>query len=165
MKKLIFILIVAIFMIAPGERWSGPSQARADGTVTVTSAYAPAGGVTKVTFSWIANAAGAATIPATSSSTEWPVTGRNVGCIAFVDTNPGSTAPTDNYDITLTNADGLDIMGGSLANRDTADTERAAPLIGTFAGCVAETSAFTLNITNNSVNSADGTVIVSIVEF
>lgn len=158
MKKLILILIMAAFLMAPGI-------AQADGTVTVTSDYAAAGDVTKVNFAFIANAAGAATIPATSSSTEWPKTGRNVGCIAFVETDPGSTAPTDNYDITLTDQYGLDIMGGSLANRDTTDTEQAAPLIGSFAGCRTVTSAFTINISGNSVNSATGTVIVYIVGF
>ncbi len=40
-------------------------------------------------------------------------------------TNPSATAPTDNYDITLIDADGVDAAEGLLANRDTANSESA----------------------------------------
>lgn len=61
------------------------------------------------------------------------------GLIKAVVTDPDTTtvpadadstgqAPSDNYDITLTNTDGLEIMGGSLSNRDTANTEWRAPV-------------------------------------
>ena len=38
----------------------------------------------------------------------------------------GSAAPTDNYDITLV-ADGIDQLGGALADRDTANNEMVYP--------------------------------------
>ncbi len=50
------------------------------------------------------------------------------GWILLVETDPGSTAPDDNYDITLKNVNGRDIMGGSLTDRDTSNTEAALPL-------------------------------------
>lgn len=56
------------------------------------------------------------------------VTGR----VIAVKTNPGTTAPTDNYDLDIL-ADGVDIMGAALDNRDTATTEWAIPLCGTLA--------------------------------
>lgn len=72
-----------------------------------------------------------------------------------VTTNPGTTAPTDNYDITITDANGVDIMGGTLANRDTSNSEEALPYIGGVAyGPTPIPGTLTLNITNNSVNSA-----------
>jgi hypothetical protein len=40
-------------------------------------------------------------------------------------TNPGATAPTDNYDIVVNDADGVDVAAGVLANRDTANSEQA----------------------------------------
>lgn len=42
-----------------------------------------------------------------------------------ITTNPGTSAPTDDYDITLM-VDGEDVAGGSLADRDTANTETVA---------------------------------------
>jgi hypothetical protein len=44
--------------------------------------------------------------------------------------NPGSAAPTDNYDTVLTDADGVDVLGGVGANRDTANSEQGLPLVG-----------------------------------
>lgn len=42
--------------------------------------------------------------------------------VKFV-TNPGATAPTDDYDITLVDEDGIDVAQGLLANRDTSNSE------------------------------------------
>ena len=46
------------------------------------------------------------------------------GNIRRVVTNPGAAAPTDNWDATLKDADGIDVMATALANRDTADSEQ-----------------------------------------
>ena len=54
----------------------------------------------------------------------------------------GGTAPTDNYDITITDADGHDVLLGAGANRDTANTEHVAEAsLGAVAG-----SKLTLNV-------------------
>lgn len=42
-------------------------------------------------------------------------------------TDPGATAPTDDYDITIVDAEGYDVMQGTGANRDTSNTETATP--------------------------------------
>ena len=42
-------------------------------------------------------------------------------------TNPGAVAPTDSYDITLVDEDGLDVANGLLADRDTANSEVVYP--------------------------------------
>ncbi len=60
-----------------------------------------------------------------TSSTDMDIT----GWIVHVETDPGATAPDDNYNITLKNTNGRDIMGGSLATRDTANTEAVLPLL------------------------------------
>jgi hypothetical protein len=150
MKKLIVLLV--ILAITVGGAFAD------DGTVTVKRGTTP-NGMETVLFTWIANSGG--TVPATSTLGNWP--SYNAGCISKVNTNPGSTAPTDNYDITLTDSDGIDLMGGELANRDTANSEVAVPKVDTVFGCVVVTEAFTLNISGNSVDSATGTVTVYII--
>ena len=149
MRKIIIVL--AILVLA--------SMAFADvGTVTVKRNTA-SDGMEVVVFTWIANTTGV--VPATSTGTTWPKD--RAGCISKVVTNPGSTAPTDNYDITLTDADGVDLMGGELANRDTANSEVAVPKIDTVFGCNIVTDPFTMTITNQSVNAGNGKVIVYII--
>lgn len=130
------------------------AQAFAAGTVTQAWTY-PTSKVKVLTFSWTADAA-AATVPATASNDNMD------GYIILVVTDPGTTAPTDNYDITLTDGNSVDAMGGNLADRDTANTEQAVPKIGTVYGGRYVSGILTLNISNNAVNSATGTVKIYI---
>lgn len=53
------------------------------------------------------------------------------GFVVKVITNPGSTAPTDNYDFELTDPDdsSLDLLAGACLNRDTATTEQVYPVV------------------------------------
>ena len=67
-------------------------------------------------------------------------------------TNPGTTAPTDDYDITVTDSDGNDLAEGALADRDEANTE-----IVRLSGHVI-LGDLSVNITNNSVHSAVGVI-------
>lgn len=89
-----------------------------------------------------------------------PVTLRSLnvhidGTIIGIETNPGTTAPTDNYDITLVDPDGLDRLGGAGLDRDTATTEYAA--VGRSS---APDETLTLTWANNSVNSATIELII-----
>ena len=77
------------------------------------------------------------------------------GNLMALETNPGATAPTANYDIVLDDAQGHDVLEGTGANRHTTNTEKATIAFGTYHGSpVAITDVLTLKITNNSVNSA-----------
>lgn len=78
------------------------------------------------------------------------------GRIFGVDTDPGATAPTDNWDFAITNARGLDVIGGAGANRDTANSERAA----VTSGWVDRTDVLTLAVTGNAVNDATLTIAI-----
>ena len=73
------------------------------------------------------------------------------GLVYMVETDPLSPAPTNVYDLTLTNESGLDIMGGNLANRLTATTERASPLNYQAQSIKGK---LTLNVTGNTQNGA-----------
>lgn len=88
------------------------------GSVTITYSQTRPG-MKSVTWAWTSDASG-------------DVSGTNTvylsgQAIRFV-TDPGATAPTDNYDIVVNDQHGLDIAAGRLANRDTANTEEAFPI-------------------------------------
>ena len=86
--------------------------------------------------------------PATTVSTD--IKGRLLQIV----TDPQSTAPQDNYDITVTDSVGADLLLGVGANRDTSNTEVAIVESNGAHSVVAETDTLTLTITNNNVNSA-----------
>ena len=76
------------------------------------------GTVKKITFAWLSDdTAGTAT-----GTTTFPYDGKLITLV----TDPGTAAPTDNYDVTVTDADGHDVLVGAGANRDTANTELVA---------------------------------------
>ena len=77
-------------------------------------------------------------------------------------TNPGAVAPTDNYDLTVTDAEGVDRLQGVGANRDTANTETAVPVYAgsTIHPVVSRSDVLTLKLANNAVHSATGRVIL-----
>jgi hypothetical protein len=73
------------------------------------------------------------------------------GRIVAIETDPGTPAPTDDYDITLM-CNGVDRLSTVGTNRDTANTERAAPTSPN--NIVSETEALTFTVANQSVNGA-----------
>jgi hypothetical protein len=151
MKKVLVLIVLLLI----------PCMAFAEGTVEVSKTTVNGGDIEIIAFAFIANAAGAATVPVTNSSSVYP--GDKAGYIIKVVTDPGSPAPTDNYDITLTDSTtGADLLGGEGSNRDTANSEEAVPKIGNAYAANLVPVYFSLNLTGNSVNSAAGTVYVYI---
>ena len=97
------------------------------------------------------------TCTADSSDGSYPATtvSANIkGRLLQIVTDPQSTAPQDNYDITVTDSVGADLLLGVGANRDTSNTEIAIVESNGAHSVVAETDTLTLTITNNNVNSA-----------
>lgn len=76
--------------------------------------------------------------------------------VQMVTTDPGATAPTDNYDFELLDGDGVDVMGGELYNRDTAVSEQVTPMIGSSPGYRPVDGDLVLHYVaaSNAVNSA-----------
>lgn len=133
MKRLWLALV---FVVA------GAANAFGAGTVTLLGTPDTVEGqdVTIYTYTMTADAADGS-YPATAS---YPIN----GWIIRVETNPGSTAPTALWDLTLLDQDGLDVMGGVLANRSATATEHVLAPQPYVRGAV------TITPTGNSVNSA-----------
>lgn len=72
-------------------------------------------GFSRIKWAWTSDASGDA-----SEATPGKFTGLVFECVTIPD---GVDAPTDNYDITITDDDGLDVLRGLGADRDTANTE------------------------------------------
>lgn len=94
------------------------------GTITVSrSADHGRAAVFKVSIAWVSSAGGAVTENYVPSI---------VGVLTRATFVPagGALAPDDNYDVTLLDEDGVDLLVGLGANRDTANTEHVAPMLG-----------------------------------
>jgi len=82
------------------------------------------------------------------------------GEICRIVTDPGATAPSDNYDIYFSDVDSIDVLSSATINRDTANTEQVVPSLtgsGTntdFLPVVSSRMTFTVN---NAGASKQGT--------
>lgn len=107
------------------------------GTVTVSEELL--GSLKKIVWAWTSdgsgnvNGAGGATVNALNGKIERLVT-----------VPSGAAAPTDNYDVTITDEDSVDVLSGGGADRDTANTEQVAS---SSLGVVAN-DKLTLNVAN-----------------
>lgn len=139
MRKFFLSFVLALVLMLP-------VQLQAAGTVTQTptnsmhlcSSY----NLCSMTFNWTSDASGNA-----DQESTFPID----GYIVKVITNPGATAPTDNYDITLTNSDSIDVVHGTLANRDTSTSEEIVPIPADNVALYGGSAVFgkiTLNVTN-----------------
>jgi len=107
-----FILLIALLA---GLALPAAASAPMVGTVTFTCpGTSKQGGVWKCTWAWTSDASG----NVSGNTKQLPY-----GYVIRVETDPGSTAPTDNYDVTLLDTGGIDIIQGVGADRDTANTE------------------------------------------
>lgn len=116
---------------------------------TITQTVESRGAIGVVTLTAIADSADA-------SFPDTDLEAKISGKLLALETNPGAVAPTDNYDITLEDSDGIDVLEGVGGNRDTANTEKV-PIV--YSGTVlhpevAKSDVLTLKINGNSVNSA-----------
>jgi hypothetical protein len=108
----------------------------AAGTATITETNF--GMVKKVVWSWTSGT-GAEGGTVTSTTTN-----AYDGEIISLTTDPGATAPTDNYDVEILDAGSEDVLLAAGANRDTANTEHVTSAT---LGATAP-SKLTLSITN-----------------
>lgn len=124
----------------------------AAGTVAFTETRV--GNVKKLKIAWTSGTSGGDAGNATGASTY-----AYDGKVELLTTIPsgGGTAPSDNYDITLTDSDGVDVLGGGGTDRDTANTEQ---VLASNLGAVAS-SKLTFTV-SNAGNGKAGTAYVYI---
>ncbi len=116
------ILGMVVVMLVLSVLWTGTGWALAPSNGTITSwSDTPVGPgpVRLFQISYVSSSAGGGLF---TCSTSKDLT----GWILLVETDPGTA--DDNYSITLLNANGRDVMGGALANRDETNTEAVMPL-------------------------------------
>lgn len=115
-------------------------------SVTITTRYRAADSdVVRITIDWTSHTDGTVTqaFPKAYS-----------GIIERVVFNPGATAPTDLYDVTITDDQGVDVLAGQGANLSTSATSHVKPGIPfkdgttTSVAPVVIDDTLTLNITN-----------------
>jgi hypothetical protein len=119
----------------------------AAGTVTTTEIVHTT--LRKVVFAWTSGtgAEGGTASGATTAALD--------GMVIGLTTIPsGAAAPTDDYDITVTDGQGHDVLLGAGADRDAVNTEHVSTGMAGVAG-----SVLTLNITNAG-DAKQGTVIL-----
>lgn len=134
MKKFLALMLVAVLCLIPVATFAA-------GTIVRTASDAVDGqSVTLLTYTMTGDAADGS-FPAVQAG---PID----GWIITVETNPGSTAPTALWDLTLVDTDGADVMAGTLANRSATATERVISPQPYVRGPV------TITATNSSVNSS-----------
>ncbi len=122
------------------------------GMVCTVQEYRWKVGIDKIVFLWTSDdTAGTAT-----AVTANKYTGE---LIRFI-TDPGDVAPTDNYDIVITDSDGYDVLHGAGLNRDTANTEQ---VLAASLGCCFDT-VLTLAI-SNAGNAKTGSIFLYIRKF
>lgn len=116
----------------------------------VTETLLDRGNVKRVRFSCVANAADGL-FDAYTVLTELD------GKVCQLVTNPGSPAPASNYDITLTNEAGVDVLQSAGLNRHTSNSEMANVVFSSTSinPVVAAGETLILNISGTTVNSAE----------
>ena len=117
------------------------------GTVTVTEETL--GSLIKIKWAWTTDASGDA-----DGSTTGVYTGKVIALV----TDPGSTAPTDNWDLVINDDESIDVLAGAGANRDTANTEQV-----TNEASLGVVVRSTLNgVVSNGGNAKEGVVYLYI---
>lgn len=123
MKKIIFIVMMGVLL------------------VSYQNVFAAAGSWSSWTYDSVSASSGIKTMSVTmtggtgAESGTVPNLSFDATALAYikgwylyaVETNPGSTGPTDQYDVVINDVHGLDIMGGALANRSNTNTENVFP--------------------------------------
>ena len=138
----------------------------ADGTITgaITRIQGQQGRpqVVKVTLTCTASA-DAHTYPATVVNTldnvsDYDLRGLSLHSVKAI---PGTTGPTDNSDLTITDENGVDLLGGkgeNIIDNATLSFVPAGP--GAFAQPAPITGNITVNLSGNSVDSAVVTLVL-----
>jgi hypothetical protein len=105
---------------------------------TVTWTFTTSRTVNTMTADWTASSSGV--VPSLDSET---VSGEILRAVFNPDS--GATAPTNNYDVTLTDADGIDILAGQGANQSSGTVASIVPAETMLTGNTSGAAPFAVN--------------------
>lgn len=111
------------------------------------------------TWSWTSDSSG--DVSGTVGTSTAAISGEILRCV----TNPGSAAPSANYDIVINDADGIDVLAGQGANRHTTTSEHVKPGVPFKDGTTTSTAPVCVNgtltlVVSNAGDSKNGTVVL-----
>lgn len=148
MKKLISGVVLALTLLVASVSWAADSM-------TVTPHDYKDHNLRVIKIDWVDS-------PALTMESQYSgVDSWIQGWYLFkVQTKPGAGAaqPDDDYDITITDAEGHDVMGGELANRDESNTEEAIPKIDTVYGPQPNISSWTITVSGQTTAAGTGEI-------
>ena len=157
MKKAFVLIIALAALMLPGMVLAAGTLTDADGGTLTAADWVKVGAGYRLEF--IATDTGGSgfsgTVPApTDQAAEGAY-------IYYLETDPGATAPTDDYDIALTKSNGVPVFGGGCADRDTANSETCSTANDTFSRLDGD---MTFAISNNSQAGAIVNCILELVK-
>lgn len=148
MKRLLFSILFAV--LASGV-WAGPTVTASLGTATVTDLGVS--GVSVLTVDWLSSSTGACTA----------TIGDVYGVIQRITIKPdsGATAPTNAYDVTLSDADGFDVLIGHGANVSSSTVTSFASMVEetTSSGCMPVPVMGSLSLAVTNAGDQNGGII------
>jgi hypothetical protein len=149
MKVFIWTVLIILLIFATPSVYAASCT---NGSLTLSTTTDNVNQIRKISGVWVSKSDGNVD---GGSNCDIPIN----GYIVQVVTDPGATAPTDNYDIVLNDSDSMDIMGGRLQNRDTSNSEQEVPLIGGTYMPRYVNGSVSLDI-DNAGNAKGGTIII-----
>lgn len=121
------------------------------GSIVVTSVVADCGiQAIKYSVDWLSDAAGAV------SGNSFDMGGGEILSVTFIP-DGGGTQPTDLYDVTLLDGNGVDILSGLGANLSNVSASRVKPALSTYGRYMIQSGSFTPTIAN--AGNAKGGII------
>jgi hypothetical protein len=153
-KKLLGLMLVFLLVLGSVQAALAVSS-----LTQAIRCYGTNGAICVMTLTWTAHTDGSFTSTALTAANMATVAGYY---LLEMETDPGSTAPTDLYDIVITaSATGYsyDVLGGAGANRSTTVTQAVYPKnTDTYRYQPVTGDTWTLGISGNSQNGATGVI-------
>lgn len=120
------------------------------GSITVTTSKI--GVLTKYSIAWVSDAAGAV------SGNPFNVENGEIVQVRYTP-DGGGTQPSDLYDVTMTDAQSIDVLGGTGANLGNAASTYHVPAVSTYFRRTLEAGALT-PVVANAGNAKGGTIVL-----
>ena len=153
MKRLIFLIVIALMLLLPGNVFAAGTVTQA---VTDVWSYDFEGdkiGFRTLVFTCVGAASGGAISDTASSADNTDlIQGWYLVKVLIV---PGATNPTANSDVYIKDENSIDLLGAGGENLlDATGAQEIYPLLATKGGSPPIVGALTLDVDNQSVNSA-----------